>query len=124
MAATGSHPTHRANAVSELHGEVSRAMWRDVEGASEILAITNGMHVPTWQDARIHKARGAADGRWATHHTLKCELLAVAAERTGVHLDPDVLTLGFARRAAGFKPADLIFSAPARIEPLLAARPR
>ncbi len=57
-------------------------MWRDIEGASEILAITNGVHVPTWQDARIHKARGAADGRWAAHHTLK----GIALIRVITHL--------------------------------------
>ena len=28
----------------------------DVEGASEIIAITNGVHAPTWQDARIRDA--------------------------------------------------------------------
>src|SRR5438876_298670 len=122
MTVAGLRLSRRANAVSELHGEVSRAMWRDVEGASEILAITNGGHVPSWQDARIPKARGAADRRWAVHHTLKRELFAAVAERTGVRLDPDVLTLGFARRAAGYKRADLIFSDPARIEPLLAGR--
>src|SRR5438552_2992236 len=59
MTVAGLRLSRRANAVSVLHGEVSRAMWRDVEGASEILAITNGVHVPTWQDARIHEARGA-----------------------------------------------------------------
>src|SRR5437867_1546875 len=122
MTVAGLRLARRVNAVSQLHGEVSRAMWHDVEGASEILAITNGVHVPTWQDARIHEARGAADGLRVAHHTLKRELLAAVAERTGVHLDADVLTLGFARRAAGYKRADLIFSDPARIEPLLAGR--
>src|SRR5439155_270529 len=86
------------------------------------LAITDGVRVPPWQDARIHEARGAADGLRVAHHTLKRELLAAVAERTGVHLDADVLTLGFARRAAGYKRGDLIFSDPARIEPLLAGR--
>src|SRR5438093_2061771 len=122
MTVAGLRLSRRANAVSKLHGEVSRAMWRDVEGASELLATTTGVPGPTWQDARIRAARGAADGLWAAHHTLKRELLAMVAERTGVHLDPDVLTLGFARRAAGYKRADLIFSDPARIEPLLAGR--
>ena len=122
MTVAGLRLSRRANAVSELHGEVSRAMWRDVEGASEILAITNGVHVPTWQDPRIRAARGAADGLWAAHQALKREMLAAVAERTGAQLDPDVLTLGCARRAAGYKRADLIFSDPARIEPLLAGR--
>src|SRR5438094_7379428 len=122
MTVAGLRLSRRANAVSELHGEVSRAMWRDVEGASEILAITDGVHVPTWQDPRNRAARGAADGLWAAHQALKREMLAAVAERTGAQLDPDVLTLGCARRAAGYKRADLIFSDPARIEPLLAGR--
>src|SRR5262244_1264553 len=41
--------SRRANAVSQLHAEVSRTMWHDVEGASEIVPITNGVPVPTWQ---------------------------------------------------------------------------
>jgi len=122
MTVAGLRLSRRANAVSALHGEVSRAMWREVEGASGIIAITNGVHVPTWQDARIREARGAGDGLWAVHQTLKREMLVAVAERTGSHLDPDVLTIGFARRAAGYKRADLVFSDPARIEPLLAGR--
>jgi starch phosphorylase len=97
-------------------------MWREVEGASPIIAITNGVHVPTWQDARIREARGSAHGLWETHEALKREMLAGVAARTGVELRPDVLTLGFARRAASYKRADFIFRDPARIEPLLAGR--
>jgi len=122
MTVAGLRLSRRANAVSQLHGEVSRAMWRDIEGASEILAITNGVHVPTWQDARIREARGTGDGLWAVHQTLKDEMLAGVAARTGSQLDAGILTLGFARRAAGYKRADLIFADPARIEPLLADR--
>ena len=122
MTVAGLRLSRRANAVSALHGEVSRTMWRDVEGASEIVAITNGVHVPTWQDPRIGAARGAPDALWAAHQALKRETVEDVAARTGVRLDPDVLTLGFARRAAGYKRADLIFSDPARIEPLLAGR--
>src|SRR5882724_10371640 len=109
MTVAGLRLSRRANAVSELHGEVSRAMWRDVVGASEIIAITNGVHVPTWQDARIAEARGSATGLWATHAVLKREMLAAIATRTGVHLDPEVPTLVFARRAASYKRADFIF---------------
>jgi starch phosphorylase len=122
MTVAGLRLSRKANAVSALHGEVSRAMWRDVEGASPILAITNGVHVPTWQDARIREARGSALGLRETHQTLKCELLAAVMARTGVTLHPDVLTIGFARRAASYKRSDLIFRDRARIEPLLADR--
>ena len=122
MTVAGLRLSRRSNAVSALHAEVSRAMWRDVEGASPILAITNGVHVPTWQDARIREARGSAVGLWATHQALKRELLAAVAARTGVALDPDVLTIGFARRAATYKRSDLTFRDRARIEPLLSGR--
>jgi starch phosphorylase len=122
MTVAGLRLSRRANAVSQLHGEVSRAMWRDVEGASEIIAITNGVHVPTWQDPRIREGRGSAAGLWATHQALKRELLAAVEARTGVVLDPDVLTIGFARRAATYKRSDLIFRDLARIEPLLLGR--
>src|SRR5690349_286628 len=70
MTVAGLRLSHRANAVSALHGEVSRAMWREVGGASPIVAITNGVHVPTWQDARIREARGSADRLWTTHQAL------------------------------------------------------
>jgi starch phosphorylase len=122
MTVAGLRLSRRANAVAALHGEVSRDMWRDVEDASPIIAITNGVHVPTWQDARIREACGSATGLWATHQVLKAELLAAVKARTGTNLNPEVLTIGFARRAASYKRSDLIFRDPARIEPLLAAR--
>src|SRR2546426_652679 len=83
MTVAGLRLSRRANAVSQLHGEVSRAMWREVEGASEIIAITNGVHVPTWQDARVSQ-----DDLWGAHQALKHEMLDAVAQRTGVRLDP------------------------------------
>ena len=121
MTVAGLRLARRSNAVSAIHGEVSRTMWRDVEGASEILAVTNGVHVPTWQDARIRAAAGGApEALWDAHQALKREMLDDVAAHTGARLDPDVLTLGFARRAAAYKRADLIFADPGRLEPLLA----
>jgi len=121
MTVAGLRLARHANAVSALHAEVSREMWRDVTGACEIIPITNGVHRPTWQDARIREALGSATGLRATHEALKQEMLAAVAQRTGVRLDANVLTIGFARRAAGYKRSDLVFGDPARIEPLLAA---
>jgi starch phosphorylase len=122
MTVAGLRLARRANAVSAIHGEVSRAMWREVGGAAEIVAITNGVHVPTWQDARIRRVRGSADELWATHQTLKREMLAEIAGRTGAQLDPEVLTIAFARRAATYKRADLVFRDLQRLEPWLRAR--
>ena len=122
MTVAGLRLSRRANAVSQLHGEVSRKMWKDVEGASEITAITNGVHAPSWQDVRIRDAAGTPERLWTAHQVLKRELLDEVALRTGVRLDTDVLTIGFARRAAAYKRSDLIFRNPKRIEPLLKER--
>jgi starch phosphorylase len=122
MTVAGLRLARRANAVSELHGEVSRAMWKDVEGACPIVSITNGVHVPTWQDPRIREAATSPSALWTTHEALKGELVAAVQARTGTRLDPGVLTIGFARRAAAYKRSDLIFRDPARLEPLLTGR--
>jgi len=122
MTVAGLRLARRANAVSQIHGGVSRNMWSDVTGAADIIAITNGVHPPTWQDVRVRDAAGSADILWTTHQVLKRELLDEVALRTGVRLDTDVLTLGFARRAASYKRSDLIFRDPKRLAPLLRDR--
>ncbi|TMA97341.1 MAG: alpha-glucan family phosphorylase [Deltaproteobacteria bacterium] len=147
--------SRRANAVSALHGEVSRAMWTGLyPGKSEdtvpIGHITNGVHVPTWlapqmfrlydrhlgsgwhehgAEARIWEGiEGVDDGElWETHLSLKSRLLEFVrsraveqAERRGESteslrrtarvLSPDALTVGFARRFATYKRANLILT--------------
>src|SRR5262249_5481673 len=102
--------------------EVRRAMGHDVEGASEIVPITNGVHVPTWQDHRVREAKGSPERLWEARQRLKAELLDVVATRSSVRLDPAVLTIGFARRAAAYKRSNLIFHDPARVQPLLEGR--
>lgn len=112
-----------ANAVSALHGETARRMWAHVEDAAPILAITNGVHPGTWQDRRIAAARDADDATLgAARRALKAELLAAVEQRTGVRLDPGVLTVGFARRAATYKRPDLLLRDPDRLAPLLKER--
>jgi starch phosphorylase len=144
---------HRANAVSSLHGQVSRGMWRRLfpersEDRVPIGHITNGVHVPSWLAPQMRqvydrhlgpdwphhagdsgfweRVEAIDDGElWETHQTLKTQLIEIArrraahqAERRG---DPpevvaqlrralslDALTIGFARRFATYKRADLI----------------
>jgi starch phosphorylase len=52
MTVAGLRLARLANGVAELHGHTARAMWQHVEGAAPIISITNGVHAPTWQDAR------------------------------------------------------------------------
>ena len=103
--------------------------------SSQIDSITNGVHAPTWisepvqqmLDANIpgmaarqslpaqrHRSAGEGDLSARTPRA-KEELLAEVASRTGLVLNPKVLTLGFARRAATYKRATLLFTDPERL---------
>ncbi len=131
-----------ANGVSALHGEVSREMWQSLwpdRTADEvpIVSVTNGVHARTWIDegldallgneedmgtpdfARAYQLDG--DALWNAHHAAKQELLRVMRVRGfGEAFDPEVLTIGFARRFATYKRANLIVSDPDRLARLLA----
>jgi starch phosphorylase len=119
MTVAGLRLAHVANAVAQLHGETARAMWAHVESAAPIIAITNGVHPGTWQDPRIVGAQGSDERLLAVKHTLKAELFAEVLARTGTRLDPDALTIGFARRFATYKRAPLIFRDFNRLAELL-----
>jgi len=127
-----------ANAVSELHGAVSREIWyglwpeRRVDQVP-ITSVTNGVHQRTWisgelegllgdTDPQFERARElAAKDLWAAHRSAKKRLLEyVVTTRHARELDPDVLTIGFARRFATYKRASLLFSRPDRLAKLLA----
>jgi starch phosphorylase len=155
MTVLGLKLARRVNAVSSLHGEVSRAMWKPLypgrsEDAVPIGHITNGVHVPSWlapQMARLYdrhlgvgwqQRSGRAttweaietvdDGElWETHLSLKAQLLAFARRRAREQAErrfeapeyiqslskvfsPDALTIGFARRFATYKRANLLLA--------------
>ncbi len=119
MTVAGLRLSRAANAVAQLHGETARVMWNNIEGACPISAITNGVHVPTWQAKEIRDAGDNPAQVWEAHAGLKAQLLAEVQRRHGVSLDPGALLVGFARRAAGYKRSDLILRDEARLEQLL-----
>ena len=119
MTVAGLRLSRKANAVAELHGVTAREMWKEVTGASEIIAITNGVHNGTWQDGRISQAFESKSDLWAPHQEAKRELLELIYQTNGIKLKEDTLTIGFARRAAPYKRSDLIFKKPELIVPLL-----
>jgi glycogen phosphorylase len=157
------------NAVSQLHGQVTRAMfapmWPDLAEADRpVAAITNGVHVPTWiapeLDALFERHLGRDwvdrhddpalwdrvlaipdDELWLARQALRRYLFAFMRERArhrwteervgiprvvaaGTLLDPSALTIGFARRFAGYKRAELIFRDPERLARILSAANR
>ncbi len=154
MTVIGLKLSRRANAVSSLHGHVSRRMWAHlwpwrVEEEIPIGHITNGVHIPTWLaypmhllydrvlrsdwqewmgDAKVWQSLYSVDPGelWETHSDLKNRLLDFVRRRVGRQcrrrnesdemidatrglLDPNALTIGFARRFATYKRADLFF---------------
>ena len=155
MTVLGLKMARRANAVSALHGEVSREMWTGLypgktEEAVPIGHITNGVHVPSWlapqmfrlydrhlgtgwdehsAEARIWEGiEDVDDGElWETHLSLKSQLIEFVRRRAyeqaerRAELSPtllrlskilshDALTIGFARRFATYKRANLILA--------------
>jgi starch phosphorylase len=156
--------SRRANAVSCLHGYVTRRMWAHlwpwrVEEEIPIGHITNGVHIPSWlawQMKQLYDRKfevdwmqrmGEADvwqlihevdpgELWETHYALKSLLLSFVRRRVSRQcrrrgesddvveaarnmLDPNVLTIGFARRFATYKRADLIMSDMDRLADLV-----
>lgn len=109
----------KANAVAELHGATANEMWSFVDGRADILAITNGVHRDTWVDEAMLEAAESGGDLWAPHQANKRALLDFVAERTGQRLREDRLLIGFARRAATYKRAALIFEDDDRVRPAL-----
>ncbi len=150
------------NAVSRLHGEVSRGIFQDLfprwpRAEVPVGHVTNGVHVPSWDSKAADRlwTACAGKGRWlGSHEALgdaveaipdadlwafraegRRELVRYARERLaqqlgarGVEggtalalgvLDPDALTLGFARRFVGYKRPNLLLADPERLSRLL-----
>lgn len=158
------HLANQRNAVSELHGEVSRKMWNFLWPEKEetdvpITHITNGVHTGTWLARRMrvlfdrymgsdwlervddhtiwdHIGNIPDNELWVVRRHLKRKLVAYIMERSrknwvtttihpvqiiagGALLDPYALTIGFARRFATYKRANLILRDTERIMNLL-----
>lgn len=106
----GLRMSHLANAVSKLHGDVSRKMWEGNEGICEITHVTNAQNHKYWADEQLDEARVARDkvAFSARKRHLKEKLCDEVATQTGRLFDPDVLTIVWARRFADYKRAGLI----------------
>ncbi|MCZ0964067.1 alpha-glucan family phosphorylase [Paracoccus benzoatiresistens] len=113
------------NGVARAHGATARRMFPGYR----IRDITNGIHAGTWAHPAMARlfdevapgwrhapeelvnADQLSDGRiWKAHQEAKAELIAYAAEKTGVLLRADLPLVGYARRMTGYKRLELIFS--------------
>ncbi len=169
MTALALRSAAKVNAVSQLHGKVTRDMWASIwPGVAEpdrpVATVTNGVHVPTWIASDLadllttHLGRGWLERHddpelwegvhsipdeelWNVRQALRRYLFAFVRERArqrwieervstprvvaaGTLLDPDALTIGFARRFTGYKRPELIFHDAERLARILNGTPR
>ena len=150
----GLREAQRVVGVSKLHGAVSRNLWQSAwpgttEAEVPIGSITNGVHMPTWlaptiaellaeyvdphwsdldpEDERWQAVAEIPDEElWSAHQTLRRRLVVLAQVRsnsTGM-MRPDILTVGFSRRFAQYKRANLLLRDPDRLRALASAAGR
>ncbi|HEV7780512.1 MAG TPA: alpha-glucan family phosphorylase [Chitinophagaceae bacterium] len=114
---------HIANGVSQLHGHVSRAMWSKYDGICPIISITNAQNWRYWADKQLYRFSEAGDdyGIDDRKKYLKKRAFEIVADQTGKIFNPDVFTLVWARRFAGYKRAGLITTAEERFRKLLSS---
>src|SRR5579872_5171899 len=126
-----------ANGVSKLHAAVSRQMWHDLwpdlpVDEVPITSITNGVHVRTWLGGELEGVLGtntptlerafdlSDEELWNAHRGAKVRLLEFVSRTRGApELNPEALTIGFARRFATYKRAGLLFRQAERLAALL-----
>ncbi len=118
------HLSLHTNGVSRRHGEVSRRLF----APHPIGAITNGIHAPTWATLALqevfdrftpgwrsdsfalrHALKIPNEKIWPAHRHAKRRLLEFVNRETNAGMHVDTFTIGFARRAALYKRADLLF---------------
>lgn len=147
MAAFCLRMSSRANGVSKLHGAVSRKMFAEVPGGSQITSVTNGVHARTWVASDLQEVFDSALGdAWGDHSVEawsrvgeisdgdvtrvrtagRQRLIDLVTRRIGHGHDlrSDVLTVGFARRFATYKRADLLLSDIERLTAFLRSEDR
>ena len=128
------------NGVSKLHGEVSRHLFAGIGLGDQIGSVTNGVHARTWTAGHIQEvfdevmgpAWDVGDPRaWERVEDIEDQqldglrrqgslrLAEMISTMTGDTADPDALIIGFARRFAPYKRANLLFRETERLVSLL-----
>ena len=101
-----------ANGVSQLHGEVSREMWKSYDRVCEIKAITNAQNHSYWKDEQLENGFKTDSGNQVIHRKreMKRTLFEFVADQTGKKFNENTLTIVWARRFAAYKRANLLLN--------------
>ncbi len=99
-----------SNGVSKMHSQVLRNMWDGFSGISPIISITNAQNRNYWADTELYHALERNDDEALVRRKkhFKKVLFEEVADQTGELYSPDILTIVWARRFAGYKRADLL----------------
>jgi starch phosphorylase len=111
-----------ANGVSQLHGHVSREMWKSYDNICPIKSITNAQNYLYWADKQLYNYMEQGNDVLFDDRKkhLKKRAFDIVADQTGKVFDPNVLTIVWARRFAGYKRAELITRDVERFKKLMA----
>lgn len=107
--------SRRASAVSKIHYDLSKNIWPEFDWVN----VTNGIHLPTWQDERIHVAQHDIPSLWSAHTENKQELADYIQKRTSYTYDPQRLVMCWSRRIAGYKRPNSMFEDIIRLRDIL-----
>ncbi len=98
--------SRKANGVSKFHSKLSEEYWPNYQWAS----ITNGVHLPTWQDSSLPALQLMPNELWQAHLELKKQTESFIKQKTGYGYNSEDLIIGWARRLAGYKQLNVLFS--------------
>ncbi len=110
-----------ANGVSQLHGKVSRSLWSKYDHICDIISITNAQNWRYWADEQMYRFM-EENTNWVFDERkkfLKKRTFEIVADQTGKLFDPNIFTIAWARRFAGYKRASLITTDEERFEELI-----
>ncbi len=116
----------RANAVSKMHCQTLREMWKGHGGICDIIPITNAQNFTYWADTKMYEALNNNDDtalQQIKQHR-KRRLFEEVAEQAGEIYDENILTIVFAKRFAGYKRAELLLNNMERFDKLVTNKER
>lgn len=112
------------NTVSKIHHNTLCEKLVKKEGAFNIISITNAQNFSYWSCGEMYKAlwNNDDDDLQIKKRQLKRVLFEEIADQNGEIYNPDVLTIVFAKRFAGYKRAELLLNDMDRFHDLVSNR--
>lgn len=116
----------KANAVSKIHLLTLQKMWQKQKDICEMISITNAQNYNYWHDEEMYRALAKDDDQKLIEvkASRKQQLFETVADQCGEIYDPQICTIVFAKRFAGYKRADLLLLDPERFHRLVTNKER